>query len=580
MICWNKVLLFKISLMKIKNFKYIFWFLFSFPVFLFSFSFGQCSEDMVSWTSGAHLSRCNWTNERYDNRKQLDTFSDNARVFFLMAWVSWQPCVETSAWRQRSENIVRALQQQMQFAVWWDCSTCVDWKLWDHTLTALENCAALWCGGQTVPTLSGNSLACPEWLEEDRLTHCCVEPSAPPQISYSPVQPTLTDDTSWNWEDNKANLTLQFNDSQIYVSWWHVWSNSITTNVWSISNRNENHLGMKITFTVNVWDANSFTVNYLSWIITFSWGASSLWWSKTFNRYIDCGNTPKSGDIACATTYGPSYTESGVCCVTQCAVPQKTWWNCNPWYSVNGSGCCIQNNCQNLPKTWTTDDCSNWWWMWSYNVASGCCIKGESCQEPALPPTNWQCSWSLVLDPAGECCITCANPADGSWNCQSWYTLQWSCCFADNMCWDDQINQWWQCKPCEEEWTKPNEPHTRCICDPDLKCCGVQLNNVVPFIWDCIEMNWESNRDNTTNVTSVTAFPILMQGLMKILMSVIMIFSFLMIIVAWLMIVSWAFGWNWFATWKKIIKNVIISLILLWCSWLILSLINPSFFGG
>ena len=505
--------------MKIKNLKYIFGFVLSFPILLFSFAFGQCSENMESWTTWTHLTRCYWSNRRFDNRKQLDTFTDNARVFFLMVWISWQPCVETSAWRQRSENIVRSLQEQMQFTVWWACSTCVDWKLWEHTLAALDSCAELWCAGKTVPTLSGNSLACPEWLEVDNLTHCCVEPSAPPQISYSPVQPTLTDDTAWDWENNKANLTLQFNDPQIYVSWRHVWSNSIATSVWSISNRNENHLGMKITFTVDVWDANSFTINYLSWIITFSWGASSLWWSETFNRHIVCNNPP------------------------------VTWNDCSRYFN----------------------------WKSIYDAETDCCIETWSCQNEKNP--DWSCTSPLVIDSAGECCITCQHPADGSWNCQEWFTKQWDCCFDDNMCWDSWYNVGWQCIDCTWD-TMPNPKHTRCICNPNLKCCWVQLNTVVPFIWDCIEMNTESNRDNTTNVNSVTAFPILMQWLMKILMSVIMIFSFLMIIVAWLMIVSWAFGWNWFTTGKKIIKNVIISLILLWCSWLILSLINPSFFGG
>lgn len=510
--------------MKIKNLKYIFWFVFSFSVFWFSFtlgqSLGQCSDDMVSWTSGTHLSRCNWTNERYDNRKQLDTFSDKARIFFLMAWISWQPCVETSAWRQRSENIVRSLQQQMQFTVWWACSTCVDWKLWERTLTALESCAALWCDGQTVPTLSGNSLACSGWLEVDNLTHCCVKPSAPPQISYSPVQPTLTDDTAWDWENNKANLTLQFNDPQIYVSWRHVWSNSIATSVWSISNRNENHLGMKITFTVDVWDANSFTINYLSWIITFSWGASSLWWSKTFNRHVECHNPP------------------------------ITW----------------------------TQDCSNqFWWKWEYSGAIQCCVEWTACANPKN--SSWLCDSPLVFDSNWECCVTCTNPVDSSWNCQNWFTPQWWCCLDNWNCQNWYYDENTQCQKCTWD-TVPNADRTKCICDSSKKCCWIQLNTVVPFIGDCIEMNSDSSRWDTTSVTSVTAFPILMQWLMKILMSAIMVFSFLMVIVAWLSMTTWAFGWSWFTKWKTILKNVIISLILLWCSWLILSLINPNFFGG
>ena len=186
-----------------------------------------------------------------------------------------------------------------------------------------------------------------------------------------------------------------------------------------------------------------------------------------------------------------------------------------------------------------------------------CCTKSVSCDNPATPQT-------------------------AEWVCWSWFQNNWSWCCVSICTWENMVYHSLTntCTWCVEGETKPNESHTRCICDSNYKCCWVQLNTVVPFIWDCIEMNAESNRDTTTNVNSVTAFPILMQWLMKILMSVIMIFSFLMIIVAWLMMVSWAFGWNWYSTWKKIIKNVIISLILLWCSWLILSLVNPSFFGG
>lgn len=385
--------------------------------------------------------------------------------------------------------------------------------------------------------------------------------------------PTI-EQTSWNWNTLVVNIAyeLVWLDSpsvdcrvpdKIEIVWW--------TQNGSVPNASVPSCQLTIT---TEWD--EVTINVKSWVIVWG-GMESSPWSQTLTKPQQCGSTPKT-DSGCDETYWPSYTLSGICCVTQCSTPQKTWWGCNPWYSKDDNGCCVANNCQNLPAE--GNDCSNWWWMWSYSEDSGCCVKWESCLNPATPPTNWQCVSPYVFDQAGECCTNCSNPLHDDWTCDQWYTAQWGCCFPDDRCWENQINQWWQCKACEEEWTKPNEAHTRCICNPDEKCCGVQLNNVVPFIGDCIEMNAESSRDTTTNVNSVTAFPILMQWLMKILMSVIMIFSFLMIIVAWLMIVSWAFGWNWFATWKKIIKNVIISLILLWCSGLILSLINPSFFGG
>lgn len=227
------------------------------------------------------------------------------------------------------------------------------------------------------------------------------------------------------------------------------------------------------------------------------------------------------------------------------------------------------------------------WWVNQWNWWNNAWWSNESCDCTVLPlsevcymecNSQWNNGWWNN---------TCHHLLQSWWTCDLGYRT-WTasdgtaCCVL--VCWWSGYLSWdanwsYTCESCVPGETKPNESHTRCICDPDFKCCGVQLNNTIPFIWDCIEMNAESSRDNTTNVNSVTAFPILMQWLMKILMSVIMIFSFLMIIVAWLMIVSWAFGWNWFATGKKIIKNVIISLILLGCSWLILSLINPSFFG-
>ena len=138
---------------------------------------------------------------------------------------------------------------------------------------------------------------------------------------------------------------------------------------------------------------------------------------------------------------------------------------------------------------------------------------------------------------------------------------------------------WVVCEPCLA-WTKPNDDHSRCVCDSDTVCCGIELYVWIPFIGDCIEMNSYSARPDTTTVTNTSAFPVLMQWLMKIVMSVILVVSFLLVIVSGLMMTAWAFKSTSFDKWKTLIKNVIISLILLWLSWLILKLINPSFFGG
>lgn len=569
--------------MKIKNLKYVFGFLFWLISFVSWITFWACTSNMEWWNrlddlpgDWYHEWEC-WsyaqpgTNSWYDNHQ---TLSNDARAFIKMTNLSWADC---------NHSKVVAIQQKMQ-NLWPACSTCVDGRLWKHTTDAMSstgchelicpnpaepatwNWSSLDCSGNYVlKTLNGNwccveapTLGIPEMEQNSREQYLNVSIFITVSDDYfdddvmDDISKISASNSDWPIPSNKISVscsspygTIQC-DLDIHVTWSDV---TLTLEEWFF----------KLEVDDNIVDESSQAVQTFTWI-----------------EPQDCGSTPNT-ESGCEASYWPSYSLSGDCCVTQCSTPQKTWWGCNDAsHIVDGSGCCVQNNCQNPPLTWT--DCSNqFWWRWVYSGAIQCCVDSGSCVNP--PSSPWQCSWNLVLDQAGQCCITCATPADGSWNCQSWYTVQWSCCFADNMCWDSWYNAGWQCIDCTWD-TMPNPKHTRCICNPNLKCCWVQLNNVVPFIWDCIEMNGESNRDNTTNVTSVTAFPILMQWLMKILMSVIMIFSFLMIIVAWLMIVSWAFGWNWFTTGKKIIKNVIISLILLGCSWLILSLINPSFFGG
>jgi Mn2+/Fe2+ NRAMP family transporter len=85
---------------------------------------------------------------------------------------------------------------------------------------------------------------------------------------------------------------------------------------------------------------------------------------------------------------------------------------------------------------------------------------------------------------------------------------------------------------------------------------------------------------NTSTVNQLNAFPFLMMGLSKILVTVILIFSFLLVIVAGLMMVTWVYEeWN-YKKWMDRIKKVVVALILLWSSGLILKLINPTFFWG
>ncbi len=287
---------------------------------------------------------------------------------------------------------------------------------------------------------------------------------------------------------------------------------------------------------------------------------------------------------------------------------QQIWWSCSTcidWRAWNRMRSAIRS-CVSMMCTW--DDLQapilNDWNLScssdanlvshaAFGMNYQCCQTNESSNSTGTEVWStgteiwstgtevWSTGTEVWSTGSGEWWLGSGNQS--SWSSQSWWEVNWW--NAVSLCpWNDQYLPEWgasssDCRRCGT-WTIPNAEHTKCICDSTTACCGIQLNMGVPFIGDCIEMNTDSSNPNTTSVTSVTAFPILMQWLMKILMSVIMIFSFLMIIVSWLMITAWAFNWSSYNKWITIIKNVIISLILLWSSWLILSLINPSFFGG
>lgn len=115
------------------------------------------------------------------------------------------------------------------------------------------------------------------------------------------------------------------------------------------------------------------------------------------------------------------------------------------------------------------------------------------------------------------------------------------------------------------------------VCNPAVTCCGIKLNTNVPFIGNCIEYSndqWANTNENTTRVNIMNAFPILMGSLSRIMLTIILIGSFLMIVVWGVMMTNPEQFWDG----KKIIKNVIIAIALLWLSWIILNAINPNFF--
>lgn len=218
------------------------------------------------------------------------------------------------------------------------------------------------------------------------------------------------------------------------------------------------------------------------------------------------------------------------------------------------------------------------------------CTNSNSFDVPDPIIDYWFLDWKKCQKPSWEIdfckCIT--PPQNNSCNYLAWWFIDadWCC----DVCWDKESPVDWKCK-CDitklncKNWDKPNEKTCKCECDSTKRCCGILLNTVVPFIGDCIEMTsqndvWSSDNENTSTVNQLNAFPFLMMGLSKILVTVILIFSFLIVIAAWLMMTTWVYSEQNYKKGMERVQKVVVGLILLWASGLILKLINPSFFGG
>lgn len=225
-------------------------------------------------------------------------------------------------------------------------------------------------------------------------------------------------------------------------------------------------------------------------------------------------------------------------------------WSCDylgSWYADDGYWCC-EEMCPPPLKNLTWGNCNSWWDGF---------VQIE---------INWY-----------QCCKQCENPPM-TWSCNYLWSgrfLSWDCC-------DYKCPKIWQTAP---DGKKLDEKNCKWICDPTKTCCGIELNTVVPFIWDCIEMTsqndvWSWDNENTSTLNQLNAFPFLMMGLSKILVTVILIFSFLIVIAAWLMMTTGVYSEQNYKKGMERVQKVVVGLILLWASGLILKLINPSFFGG
>lgn len=120
----------------------------------------------------------------------------------------------------------------------------------------------------------------------------------------------------------------------------------------------------------------------------------------------------------------------------------------------------------------------------------------------------------------------------------------------------------WACENCSDPWV----------------CCGIKLNTNVPFVGKCIRLGTDPSSTDTTVVTEVTAFPVLMWALTKIMTTFILLICFGGILVGGVMVASSGWETARASEGKKLIGKIVMAMALLWASGIILHLINPNFF--
>lgn len=201
---------------------------------------------------------------------------------------------------------------------------------------------------------------------------------------------------------------------------------------------------------------------------------------------------------------------------------------------------------------------------------------------PATPTTEQlsqpQAVWSSY-------CISKFSTAQEASDCMSCFA-NWaiydsdtqSCVMIDALCsnayveWSEELVECVQeYNSCKDGWWSPD----RCACKA---IWWISLNTNVPFVGNCISLR-NSASSSTTQVTPTNAFPRLLAGLTRLIMTIILIFCFMAIIV-WGVLIS--MGWASEEQAKKgkdLIKHVVIALALLGASGVILRAINPSFFS-
>ena len=328
-----------------------------------------------------------------------------------------------------------------------------------------------------------------------------------------------------------------------------------TNKTWYSDN---NELTVEIDYSEN----NDWTIEFNTWMIKITW-----WSSKDFqinNKIIEFTLTPDSNSnkIEIDVENGCATLETQQCSWAKITLnrdipcqDKKKWAQCTNsgdfWLSGDATDLSALNG-QKCELEWYDNS--------GLDFCPGCDFipkSGENCKES---------HWSWRYEDSNWCCVNCGSDKERDWD--------------NNKCVCIKTNT-----DCIPKWERLNEKTCKCECDPTKKCCGILLNTVVPFIGDCIEMTTQndvssSNDSNTSTVNQLNAFPFLMMGLSKIVVTVILIFSFLIIIAAWLMMTTWVYSEQNYKKGMERVQKVVVGLILLWASGLILKLINPSFFGG
>ena len=399
-----------------------------------------------------------------------------------------------------------------------------------------------------------------------------------------------TNNNSWwnnTWWNNTWGNNTWGNNTWWNNTWWNNtwWNNTWANNTWG------NNTWWNNTWWNNTWGNNTWANN--TW-----W--NNTWWNNTGSQqwYANptCNaNLPIQSSNNWCTTYNPNGT-----------------WYCNNWnwidlYTQNHPWTVFNQQDQinaaiqymNFYNSGKSDSERIWtpsfnspWWIWNLQkllwVSADCklwnntidkffqtdfCSKIDS-NWTTFPLNWWACpEWKEI---EWSCCkpSSCAKLLSW-WSCDvygSGYKPEWNCCVFD-------CSEWKDCP----DWEKRSTWTCKCVCDPTQWCCGVQLNMVVPFIWDCIELSNNTNASYSggkTTINQLNAFPVLMKWLSKIVVTIIMIFSIIVVVIAWLLMTTSVANESNYKKWLEMLRNVAIALILLWTSWLILRLINPTFFGG